>query len=150
MVKKVLLFGLAGMFVFSLSGCATMRKSNDLEVQGLRNHVLALESQLREKDDEINSLKEAPVKGSEEVAVSSEQLADPKDVQTALKNAGFYKGKIDGVKGRNTKKAIKEFQKANGLRADGVVGSKTWELLSKYENGSAQAATGTEEGASTK
>lgn len=54
------------------------------------------------------------------------------DIQKALQNAGFYTGKIDGKIGPLSEKAIKEFQKANGLEADGKVGPKTWELLSKY------------------
>ena len=72
-----------------------------------------------------------------------------KEIQICLQNAGFYKGKIDGVKGKSTKKAIKEFQKANGLKADGKVGSKTWEALSKYEAAGvpAEAAEGAGEGA---
>lgn len=53
-------------------------------------------------------------------------------IQTALKNAGFYKGEIDGKIGPQTKKAIKAFQKAKGLAPDGVVGPKTWEELEKY------------------
>ena len=56
------------------------------------------------------------------------------EIQTALKNANFYTGAIDGKIGSMTKKAIEEFQKANGLKADGKVGPKTWETLSKYLN----------------
>ena len=56
------------------------------------------------------------------------------EVQTALKNAGFYVGNIDGKLGPNTKKAITEFQKSQGLVADGKVGPKTWDLLSKQLN----------------
>lgn len=56
------------------------------------------------------------------------------EIQTALKNAGFYTGQIDGKSGPVTKKAIEDFQKANGLQADGVVGIKTWALLSKNLN----------------
>ncbi len=55
-----------------------------------------------------------------------------RDVQTALKNAGFYTGKVDGKSGPMTKKAIEDFQKANNLSADGKVGPKTWSLLSKH------------------
>jgi len=55
-----------------------------------------------------------------------------KDIQLALKNAGFYNGQIDGKIGKKTKKAIREFQKANGLKADGKVGLKTKDLLSRY------------------
>ena len=55
-----------------------------------------------------------------------------KKIQQALKNAGFYKGEIDGKIGSKTKIAIKAFQKSKGLSADGVVGQKTWNELSKY------------------
>ena len=61
------------------------------------------------------------------------------EVQTALKNAGFYSGAVDGKIGPNTKKAITEFQKSQGLVADGKVGPKTWDLLSKYLNPVAKA-----------
>jgi len=55
-----------------------------------------------------------------------------KDVQTALKNAGFYAGSIDGKVGPKTKAAIDEFQKAKGLKVDGKVGPKTWAEMEKY------------------
>ena len=55
-----------------------------------------------------------------------------KDIQVALKNAGFYKGNIDGDIGPMTKQAINEFQSANNLTVDGEVGPKTWKVLSKY------------------
>ncbi len=54
------------------------------------------------------------------------------EIQTALKNAGFYTGTVDGKIGAKTKKAVAEFQKANGLTGDGKVGLKTWSVLSKY------------------
>jgi peptidoglycan hydrolase-like protein with peptidoglycan-binding domain len=57
---------------------------------------------------------------------------NPMDIQTALKNAGFYNGKIDGKLGPMSTKAIQEFQKANKLKADGKVGRKTWEALSRH------------------
>ncbi len=56
------------------------------------------------------------------------------EIQTALKNAGFYTGMIDGKKGPLTKKAVEDFQRTNGLNADGKVGPKTWAALSKYLN----------------
>lgn len=55
-----------------------------------------------------------------------------KDIQLALKNAGFYAGTIDGKIGPRSKKAIVEFQKAKGLKPDGKVGPKTWAELEKY------------------
>ncbi len=56
------------------------------------------------------------------------------EIQTALKNARFYEGTVDGKVGPKTRSAIKDFQKANGLQADGKVGPKTWGLLSKFLN----------------
>lgn len=56
------------------------------------------------------------------------------EIQTALKNAGYYTGSIDGKVGPLTKKAIEEFQKANALQADGKVGPKTWAVLSPHLN----------------
>jgi len=54
------------------------------------------------------------------------------DIQQALKNANLYKGKIDGILGPNTRKAIESFQSQNGLRTDGKVGPKTWQKLKEY------------------
>ena len=55
-----------------------------------------------------------------------------KDIQTALKNAGFNPGSFDGKMGPRTRQAIKDFQKSKGLVPDGAVGPKTWASLSKY------------------
>ena len=52
-----------------------------------------------------------------------------KDLQTRLSALGYYNGKIDGEFGPETKEAVTAFQKANGLEADGIVGSHTQELL---------------------
>lgn len=54
-----------------------------------------------------------------------------KDIQTALKNAGFDPGSLDGKIGPRTRQAIKDYQKSKGLVPDGVVGPKTWNLLGK-------------------
>ena len=46
-------------------------------------------------------------------------------VQRRLKELGYYKGSADGDFGPATEEAVKEFQRANGLTADGKVGEKT-------------------------
>ena len=53
-------------------------------------------------------------------------------IQRALKNAGVYTGPVDGKIGPGTKEAIVEFQKSHGLKADGVLGKKTWEELKVF------------------
>lgn len=45
--------------------------------------------------------------------------SDIKNVQAALKKAGYKPGKIDGVYGRETRAAVKAFQKDRHLRSDG-------------------------------
>lgn len=52
-----------------------------------------------------------------------------RDIQTRLKNWGYYNGNVDGIFGTGTKNAVIAFQKANGLVADGIVGKKTLEAL---------------------
>ena len=66
------------------------------------------------------------------VAQEKEKSSRNKDIQAALKNAGFYTGSIDGKIGPKTKNAIEQFQKSKGLKADGKVGPKTWAEMEKY------------------
>ncbi|MFH1191070.1 MAG: peptidoglycan-binding protein [Candidatus Omnitrophota bacterium] len=138
MGKKVLWLGVAAMGVFVLSGCATMNKDDTLLNQGLRNKVLALETQLNEKDSEVDTLKEALARSDQgadrdaQPAGKVKQCMNVKQIQTALKNAGYFQDIADGKMGRKTRLAIKEFQKANNLRADGKVGKNTWMLLKEY------------------
>jgi murein L,D-transpeptidase YcbB/YkuD len=65
-------------------------------------------------------------------AASASAKPPKKDIQTALKNAGFYDGALDGKIGPRTREAIKEFQRLHGLKVDGVVGRLTWKQLSPY------------------
>ncbi len=75
----------------------------------------------------------APQPVVEKPAAALQEKGDRnKDIQKALKNAGFYAGAIDGKIGPKTKKAIEEFQNAKGLTADGKVGPKTWAELAKH------------------
>lgn len=55
-------------------------------------------------------------------------------IQAALRNAGFYKGPIDGIIGNGTRRATKAFQEKYDLVPDGKVGPKTWELLQPFLN----------------
>ena len=53
------------------------------------------------------------------------------ELQGRLQFLGFYHGKIDGVFGRQTYWAVRNFQYQFGLTVDGVVGPKTKEMLWK-------------------
>jgi len=140
MLRKVFLVAIAVAFLFSLSGCATFGKKKELEIQGLKNEVTALETQLDNKDREIISLREdlervmqggiVPVQ--DQVSIEPRSRPNAKQIQTALMNAGYNCGKADGRIGKQTRDAIRSFQGANNLVADGKVGKKTWEILRNY------------------
>ena len=77
-------------------------------------------------------------------------------LQNALKLLGFYTGGVDGKFGSGTKKAVMQFQRANGLTADGLAGTKTQTLLyAQVNNGisggsssSGSSSSGTSSGTS--
>ena len=96
------------------------------------SQLLVLPSE--EKPPEKKSKEEiAKIMGPQEKAIKEKLPKDrKKQIQIALQKSGFYKGKIDGKIGPQTRQAIREFQKSKGLRVDGVMGSKTWEELKKY------------------
>ena len=62
------------------------------------------------------------------------QSAKPstREIQRALKNAGFYQGAVDGKMGKATREAVREFQRVHGLKDDGVVDKRTWAKLQPY------------------
>ena len=55
-------------------------------------------------------------------------------LQNALKLLGFYTGGVDGKFGSGTRAAVIQFQRANGLTADGLAGTKTQQLLYSQVN----------------
>lgn len=139
MVRKVLGVGVIAVGMFVLNGCATVSKNDELSNQGLRNKISALEAQLSEKDNELNALKESTGTGKvgQEAAPSVSSSVeinhfDARMIQTALKNAGYFQGEVDGKMGKKTRQAVREFQKANNLSADGKVGKNTWAVLKEY------------------
>lgn len=150
---------MVGALMMVLSGCVTTQSKSN--VDQLQIKVVDLEKKLEERDSEIIDLKyqvkdlsgrvgqpvipmndepSAPSKSfSSSASVdsgSSDKIikvsASPSDVQKALKNAGFYKGSVDGKIGQQTKKAVESFQRQHNLTADGVVGRRTWEELKTY------------------
>ena len=59
-------------------------------------------------------------------------LSSVLDIQRYLNCNGFDPGPIDGQSGPKTVQAIKTFQAANGLTADGVVGPATRSAMRAY------------------
>ncbi len=50
-------------------------------------------------------------------------------LQKALRRAGYDPGPIDGRIGKKTRAAVKAFQRRQNLKADGIVGERTWSAL---------------------
>lgn len=132
----------------TLAGCQTTQGYKD-QVATLSGRVQTLESTVEQRDREIADLQDQidslSPKSSERSTATAQVATDNKDhlgiirvavpvtdVQTALKAAGYYSGNIDGKIGPNTIAGIAGFQKANGLKADSIVGAKTWEALKTY------------------
>ena len=59
-----------------------------------------------------------------------------KQIQTKLKDWGYYNGSVDGIYGSGTYEAVKKFQSSNGLTADGVSGTQTLLALGINSGGS--------------
>lgn len=67
-------------------------------------------------------------------------------IQTKLKNWGYYFGSVDGVFGTQTKEAVIRFQKKNGLTADGVAGSATLAALGINSSSGGSSSGGSSSG----
>lgn len=144
-MKRLLCLGLAVLALAALSGCG--KKQDVEELQPITMESLnAIGTPVAASDAKITDTKLSPAASTtsaKEVLPLPPQgpyKPTPIEIQTALKNAGFYSGSIDGKIGPKTKKAIEEFQKANGLKADGKVGPKTWEALSSKVNAAVEPA----------
>lgn len=52
-----------------------------------------------------------------------------RDIQRALRTAGYYRGSIDGIFGPRTRRAIKLFQRDHNLKVDGIAGRITKQAI---------------------
>ena len=73
-----------------------------------------------------------------------------RQLQDQLKDLGYYKGSSDGEYGAATEQAVRDFQAANNLTADGIAGTKTQDaLFSRYAIAKADSTSGTSSSTST-
>lgn len=84
----------------------------------------------------INLLKNKDVEALSRYGSRGDEV---KQIQTKLKNWGYYNGSVDGIYGSKTVEAVKYFQRKNGLTADGVAGSKTLSAMGINNSGSSGA-----------
>ncbi len=121
-------------FCFVFNSCKKREQKSPFksELSEYDSIVTTISSEeIEEFIDEEEEVEELEVM-SIEIDTSSSIAPTPKQVQTALKNAGYYKGEIDGKIGPKSKQAILDFQKDNDLMVDGKVGPKTWTKLKTH------------------
>ena len=70
-------------------------------------------------------------------------------LQNALKDLGFYTMKVDGIYGKGTRSAVMQYQRKNGLKADGIAGPKTQGKLYAGSGSSASSAASSAKTSST-
>ena len=140
-VTYIVLFSL----VFFFSGCTTKKE----EIGEIKTQLTILQDSLSQQSQRIAELElkiealsnelqsgeatttyETTYEAPKPKKVASEDFI--KKVQSALAAAGFDPGRTDGKLGPKTIQALKNFQEANGLKVDGVVGVGTWEKLQEY------------------
>jgi hypothetical protein len=68
------------------------------------------------------------------VYLSGSKGPEVERIQFKLKELGYYKGPIDGDFGGGTERAVKDYQRSNGLTIDGKVGPETWANLFNGES----------------
>ena len=62
------------------------------------------------------------------------QGVEVEDLQQKLIKINYLKGDADGYFGKNTERAVLNFQSDNNLKVDGIVGEDTWSVLNKKLN----------------
>ena len=67
-------------------------------------------------------------------------------IQTRLKNWGYYDGAADGIYGSRTEEAVRWFQRKNGLSVDGQVGDQTLAALGISTAGEGAGASADQSG----
>ena len=65
-----------------------------------------------------------------------------KQIQTKLKSWGYYSGSVDGIYGSATEKAVRAFQKKNGLTVDGKAGPQTLKAMGISVGDAASSGSG--------
>jgi len=106
-----------GLYQDGVAGSQTMTKLNSSTAKDASGKIPGQAAEEDKPAADDGSLK----KGSQGEAV--------KTLQKRLKELGYYTDYVDGDYGDATVKAVKAFQKNNGLTQDGVVGSTTQKKL---------------------
>lgn len=150
--RKIALLIVFGVLALGVAGCVGNDKYNkDMnmmrsQLQLVQSDVENLRTGQQKIEDDVAEAQKAKATGGAGISVAGEVYRTPsgftlpsRDIQKALKNAGYYTGPVDGRIGSATRSAIKQFQEDQGLTADGVCGRRTWTKLQQFLEGAAPA-----------
>ena len=136
------------------NGVATTATLNKLYAADAKNSDYLKDGEdAKQEEDPVTPGKEQDPEDTTDVTVGGYKTLkwgstgeDVKKLQQALKNRGFYDGKIDSTFGSGVYAAVKAFQKQNGLKVDGVAGPATQILLYGSSASSADTSTSLKKG----
>ncbi len=80
----------------------------------------------------VNFYNHTPSITTEPIRSTGKTKVDIRSVQQALKDAGFNPGPIDGIIGSKTKRALRQYQRANGLATNRGLTRDTLDYLGLY------------------
>ena len=140
----------------SATGVATKATLNKLYSADAKDaDYLDDEANAKEEEDEEETKKEQDPEDTDDITVGGYVTlkwgatgAEVKKLQQALKNRGYYSGKIDSTYGSGVYAAVKAFQKQYGLKVDGVAGPATQILLYGSTESSVNTSTSLKKGSS--
>mgnify|MGYP001574207983 CR=1 FL=1 len=118
--------------IFSLSGCQPKMGPEKNAVESAEFFKDMENAPVEVAQGESQPRGEAVSATEETAATMAPEKPTAQDIQVALKNAQLYQGKVDGILGPRTRRAIEDFQQQNDLKVDGKVGPQTWAKLKAY------------------
>lgn len=129
---------LTGGLLVATTGCVSKGRYES-EISDLQGQLAQTQAALRAAEEKNKAL-EAPARPAIPVeAYQGSAYRTPagfelpaSDIQKGLKNAGYFSGAIDGKIGPDSREALRNFQRDNGLTPDGVCGKQTWNKLKTY------------------
>ena len=146
MKKGIYVFGVVLLGTLALTTGCTSKKRHQRDITSLQTQIGSLQSDIARLDQAVKEAETTAKTGGEQgTAGALGQFTEgaiyrtpsgfelpAASVQRALKNAGYYQGELDGKIGAGTKQAIRDFQRDQGLKADGVCGRQTWARLKSF------------------
>ena len=130
---------LLGGLLIGSTGCAS-QTNYDSQIASLQGQLAQTQAALQaeqaknlglQKQLSGPTIPEEPYKGSTYRTAGGFEVP-AKDIQKALKGAGYYSGTADGKIGPDSREALRNFQRDNGLTPDGVCGRQTWDKLKTH------------------